>query len=56
MHTRYSKIVYKGKTIKEWSQENNIVLSTIIWRLHHGWTTERAISEPPYNNDNKRVI
>lgn len=53
---KYSSIVYKGKTLKQWSQENKIAISTIEWRLKNGWAIERAIDEPPYNNEKKRII
>lgn len=47
-HDKYSSIVYKGKTLKQWAHENQIVMSTITWRLRQGWAIERAITEPPY--------
>lgn len=41
-------ITYNGKTqtISQWSEEKNINKRTLIDRLNHGWSTERALNTP----------
>lgn len=55
-HKKYSSFIYKGKTLKEWADINGINMSAIRRRLSQGWTVEKAITEPPYNNEQKRFI
>ena len=42
-HDKYSSIVYQGKTLKEWSEINNVAYSTIRQRLKKGYSLEIAI-------------
>ena len=37
------KILYEGKTLKEWAEETGISLSSIYMRLKRGWSIEDAI-------------
>lgn len=55
-HKKYSSIVYKGKTLKEWAEINGILMTTVRDRLKKGWMPERAISEPPHKNELKRIL
>lgn len=44
---RRRSIEYKGRRmkLKEWSAELGISYNTLVWRLNHGWTTEKAFTE-----------
>lgn len=55
-HNKYSSIIHKGKTLKEWAEINRIDINTVRHRLKKGWLPERAISELPHNNETKRKI
>lgn len=51
-HDKFSSLIYKGKTVKEWSQINKIPMSAIYYRIKKlNWTLERTLTTPP-----KRVI
>lgn len=43
-HDKYSSIIYKGKTLKEWAEINKINYNTIRGRIKKGYSLELAIS------------
>ena len=50
-HDKYSSIVYKGKTLKEWAETNGIKYSTLRMRIKKGYSVEVAISQKKLNYD-----
>ena len=44
------KLSYNGqtKTVAEWSRAIGIKAETIYWRIHKGWTPEKALTTPPH--------
>lgn len=35
----------KRQTLKEWSEETGIPYKNLLWRIRHGWTTEKALTK-----------
>ena len=41
-------------TISEWAGILNVAYNTLLNRINHGWTIERALTEPVHNNGGNR--
>lgn len=48
-HDKYSSIVYKGKTLKEWAEINGVRMPTVRERLRKGYPIEVAIKPKKLN-------
>lgn len=48
-HDKYSSIVYKGKTLKEWAETNGIKYNTLRMRIKKGYPVEVAIAPKKLN-------
>lgn len=48
-HDKYSSIVYKGKTLKEWAEINGLNMRTVMMRLAKGHPVEVAIAPKKLN-------
>lgn len=48
-------IIHERKTqcVSAWAEETGISKNTILWRLNHGWSTERALTTPVGKEMNK---
>lgn len=43
---RRSNVLYKGKCLAQWAEENGIRTDTLNFRLRAGWPIEKALSTP----------
>lgn len=43
---RRTSVLFNGRCLKSWAEENGIPYKTLHYRIKHGWSFERAISEP----------
>ena len=50
-HDKYSGIVYKGKTLKEWAEINGVKYNTLRMRIKKGYSVEVAITPKKLNYD-----
>lgn len=48
-HNKYSNLVYKGKTLKEWAETNGLNMQTVRMRLAKGYPVEVAIAPKKLN-------
>ena len=48
-HNKYSNLVYKGKTLKEWAETNGVNMQTVRMRLAKGHPVEVAITPKKLN-------
>lgn len=48
-HNKYSNLVYKGKTLKEWAETNGVKYSTVRARIKKGFSIEVAIAPKKLN-------
>lgn len=48
-HNKYSNLVYKGKTLKEWAETNGLNMQTVRMRLAKGCPVEVAIAPKKLN-------
>ena len=49
-------VEYQGEThtISEWAKKLDMAYNTLLNRINHGWSTERAFTEPIHNNRGKK--
>jgi hypothetical protein len=43
----------KTQTIAAWAEETGLLQTSISWRLRHGWTTEKALTQPAGKQSNR---
>lgn len=44
-------LTFRGRTqiLKDWADEIGVSYTAIQYRIEHGWSVERALTEPPHN-------
>ena len=49
-------ITYEGRTqcLADWANEKDIPVATLSWRLHHGYSAERALTAPAFSRPGRQ--